>query len=69
MRKTRNLIVAAVAAGAVAVGGFALWNAKPAAPQVTFVSLKGEKITTAGLLGKVVLVTFWATYCVICIRE
>ncbi|MGE4110372.1 MAG: TlpA disulfide reductase family protein, partial [Burkholderiales bacterium] len=54
---------------AVAVGGFALWNAKPAAPQVTFVSLKGEKITTAGLLGKVVLVNFWATDCVICIRE
>lgn len=69
MRKTRILIVAALAAGAVALGGFALWNAKPAAPQVTFVSLQGEKITTADLRGKVVLVNFWATDCVICIRE
>lgn len=69
MRKTRILIVAALAAGAVGLGGFALWNAKPAAPQVTFVSLQGEKITTADLRGRVVLVNFWATDCVICIRE
>ena len=41
----------------------------PGLPQVTFVSLKGEKITTAGLKGKVVLVNFWATDCPICVRE
>jgi len=39
------------------------------APQVTFVSLKGEKIATAGLKGRVVLVNFWATDCPICIKE
>ncbi|MGA0023789.1 MAG: TlpA disulfide reductase family protein [Burkholderiales bacterium] len=69
MQKARSLIVAAVVVVTVALGGFLLWNAKPTAPQVTFVSLKGEKITTADLRGKVVLVNFWATDCVICVRE
>ena len=40
-----------------------------AAPQVAFVSLAGEKITIAGLKGRVVLVNFWATDCPICIKE
>jgi peroxiredoxin len=69
MTKTGNLILAAVVAVAIAFAAFALWKTKPAAPQATFVSLQGEKITTAGLRGKVVLVNFWATDCVVCIRE
>jgi len=70
MQKARNLIVAAVVAGAVALAGFALWwNTGRAAPQVTFVSLQGKKIAIADLRGKVVLVNFWATDCAICIRE
>lgn len=69
MLNARNLIVAAVVAGAVALGGFALLNAERAAPQVTFVSLQGKRITTDDLRGKVVLVNFWATDCVICIKE
>ena len=40
-----------------------------AAPQVTFVSLRGEKLSTGDLRGKVVLVNFWATDCAICVRE
>ena len=36
---------------------------------MTFVSLQGEKITTASLRGKVVLVNFWATDCVTCVKE
>jgi len=40
-----------------------------AAPQVTFTSLKGEKISMQSLRGKVVLVNFWATSCVGCIHE
>ena len=43
--------------------------ALPISPQVTFVSLQGEKITTADLRGKVVLVNFWATDCPGCIKE
>jgi len=39
------------------------------APQVTFVSLQGEKMTTQSLRGKVVLVTFWATDCAVCRKD
>ena len=69
MTKTGNRILALLVAGAIAFAAFALWNARPAAPQVTFVSLQGEKITTASLRGKVVLVNFWATDCVTCVKE
>jgi peroxiredoxin len=67
--KRIKLISAAIAAGAVIVVALLIWSAKPAAPQVTFVSLKGEKITTADLRGKVVLVNFWATDCAVCVKE
>jgi len=69
MSKTGKLILAAIITAAIAVSALALWKAKPAAPQVTFVSLQGEKITTASLRGKVALVNFWATDCAICVKE
>jgi len=69
MLKSRNLILVVVVAGAVVFAAFAIWSAKPAAPLVTFVSLQGEKITTADLRGKVVLVNFWATDCATCVKE
>ncbi|MBX3650477.1 MAG: TlpA family protein disulfide reductase [Burkholderiales bacterium] len=69
MTKTGNLILAAVVAGALTFAGFAIWSAEPAAPEVTFVSIKGEKITTESLRGRVVLVNFWATDCVTCVKE
>lgn len=69
MLKSRNLILAVVVTAVLAFAAFAIWSAKPAAPQVTFVSLQGEKITTADLRGKVVLVNFWATDCTTCIKE
>lgn len=69
MTRTGNFILAAVIAAAIACTAFVLWNRQPAAPQVTFVSLQGEKITTADLRGKVVLVNFWATDCAVCVRE
>lgn len=66
-RQRRYLLLAAIIAGAVALY-FAAMRA-PAAPEVTFVSIKGEKIATADLRGKVALVNFWATDCVICREE
>jgi peroxiredoxin len=39
------------------------------APEVQFNTIKGERITTSELRGKVVLVNFWATDCEICVRE
>ncbi len=43
--------------------------APKSAPDVTFVNLSGEKIPSKSLRGKVVIVNFWATSCVTCIRE
>jgi len=39
------------------------------APEVTYTSLSGEKITSQSLRGKVVMVNFWATSCATCIKE
>ena len=41
----------------------------PAAPAVIFTTIGGERVATADLHGKVVLVNFWATTCVVCMRE
>lgn len=42
---------------------------KQAAPDVTYVNLKGEKISSLSLRGKVVMVNFWATSCATCVAE
>ena len=39
------------------------------APDVTFITLSGQKITLKDLRGKPVIVTFWATDCPSCIEE
>jgi len=52
----------------VAVGVF-VYNDKPPAPGVAFTTLHGERLDTASLRGKVVLVNFWATTCSTCIAE
>jgi peroxiredoxin len=57
-------------AAAVAIPGMLGGCGQPAAaPQVTFVSLAGERIAARDLLGKVVIVKFWATDCAVCVRE
>ena len=62
-------VIAALVVAALAIGGYAAMNQKPAAPEVTFVSLTGQKISSQSLRGKVVMVNFWATSCVSCVRE
>lgn len=42
---------------------------KPQAPEVTFTTLEGKKISMQDLRGKTVLVNFWATDCPGCIKE
>ena len=62
----------AFAAAVIAGLGFAAYTSltsAPAAPQVTFTGIKGERITPADLRGKVVMVNFWATSCVTCVAE
>ncbi len=39
------------------------------APNVTFTTIEGKKISMASLKGKVVLVNFWATDCSVCVKE
>jgi peroxiredoxin len=64
-----KVVLAFLALGAVvAVAAYTFLRPTPA-PQVTFVTLKGEKITTHGLLGKIVYVDFWATDCPGCVKE
>lgn len=65
----RAPILAAVLVAAVTLLLLVVFARATPAPQVTFVSLQGEKIATAGLKGRVVLVNFWATDCPICVRE
>jgi thiol-disulfide isomerase/thioredoxin len=47
----------------------ALFGQAQAAPQVSFKTLQGEQLSTQQLRGKVVLVNFWATSCVTCVKE
>jgi len=51
-----------------AVAYFSVSSRQPA-PQVTYTDLNGQKITPESLKGKVVMVNFWATSCVTCIKE
>lgn len=42
---------------------------KSNAPEVTFTTIEGKKIAMAELKGKILLVNFWATDCLSCIKE
>ncbi|MEM7293269.1 MAG: TlpA disulfide reductase family protein, partial [Pseudomonadota bacterium] len=69
--KMKDLGIAAVALVFVAALAY-VWLAPgglSAAPNVTFKTLKGEQIELDDMRGKPVLVTFWATSCVGCMRE
>jgi peroxiredoxin len=67
MKKSAYLAAAMVAV-AIAVTGF-LALSREQAPQVGYVLLDGRKENFADLRGKVVLVNFWATSCVTCVKE
>ena len=45
------------------------FNKRMQAPDVTFTTLTGKTIQMADLKGKVVLVNFWSTDCLSCVRE
>ncbi|WP_394778343.1 TlpA family protein disulfide reductase [Undibacterium sp.] len=61
-------VIAAIALVTLGVVFFSLSN-KQQAPDVTFTNLKGEKISSQSLRGKVVMVNFWATSCETCVAE
>jgi len=62
-------VLAAVIIAALGAGAYVSLNQKQSAPPVTFLSIKGEKITPESLRGKVVMVNFWATSCTTCVGE
>src|SRR5688572_6327077 len=61
-------LIVALAVVAIAAGAAAL-RPTDAAPQVSFATLSGEALATSDLRGKVLLVNFWSTSCVVCLRE
>ena len=64
--------VLAMALAATAVTASALLagcGGRDPAPSFSYTLLDGAKASTESLRGKVVLVNFWATSCVICVRE
>jgi cytochrome c biogenesis protein CcmG, thiol:disulfide interchange protein DsbE len=72
----RTLLQGAAASAVVASGGLvparALGDARRTgdpAPPATLTTLDGEQIATRALLGNVVILTFWATWCVPCREE
>ncbi|WP_283444244.1 TlpA disulfide reductase family protein [Noviherbaspirillum suwonense] len=62
-------LLAGAAALAVAAVAYFTLTAQQAAPSVTFTSLDGQKFTSESLKGRVVMVNFWATSCVTCVKE
>src|SRR5512135_2728071 len=65
----KKIIVTVLAVGALVGIGVLLLTGKQAAPQATFTTLTGEKVTLESLRGKVVMVNFWATSCPGCVKE
>jgi len=67
--KLRNLILGLAVLAVAGFAGYGALFATAAAPAVTFTSLQGERVSTGDLRGRVVLVNFWATDCVVCVKE
>ncbi len=61
--------VVAILVVVVAVIGYFSLSGKDSAPEVSFTSLTGEKVSMQDLRGKVVMVNFWATSCATCVKE
>ena len=67
----RHLAIASLVVTAAAGGWLALGNSAghDPAPQVRYTLLDGKQVSTADLMGQVVLVNFWATSCTTCVAE
>ena len=72
MLKLKKLVIPLAILALLAFLVFSLTKnplANPLAPSVTFTTITGQKINMADLRGKVVLVSFWATDCSVCVKE
>lgn len=62
-------LLAAIAVLALAAFAYFSLSARQPAPSVSYTGLDGQKFSTESLKGKVVMVNFWATSCVTCVKE
>lgn len=72
MLKLKNLVIPMSTLVAIlALLAFLVFNLTkhPQAPNITFTTIEGKKISMSDLRGKVVLVNFWSTDCGVCVRE
>jgi len=65
----KNKLIFAAFAVAIAATAAFMFFPVASAPEVRFATLSGEALKTSDLRGKVVLVNFWATSCVSCVKE
>lgn len=68
-RRNGMRILAAIVILTLLVIGYLSWSSRDPAPDVVFTNLKGERITSQDLRGKVFMVNFWATSCTTCVAE
>jgi peroxiredoxin len=68
-RSRIKLLTFSAVAIAVACGAGVAVFSRQQAPDVTFISIDGQKISSQDLRGKVVMVNFWATSCATCVKE
>lgn len=66
MKKLVSIIFLACIVG---IATWFVYKPSPPAPAVTIETLNGQSIDLAKLKGQVVLVKFWATSCVTCIKQ
>ena len=69
MKLTRHLAAGLLVLAIGATATFAFIGKREAAPDVAFTLMDGTPSRISQLQGKVVLVSFWATTCPICIKE
>jgi peroxiredoxin len=70
MKAIRHLVAGLAVMGVCAAGYLAVrGTGHEAAPSVGYTLLDGQKSSLEQLRGKVVLVNFWATSCVTCVKE
>jgi thiol-disulfide isomerase/thioredoxin len=69
LSKLPRLIAATLIAGAVAAPAAAQHGAKDAPPELTLHTLAGDGVSLSEFRGEVVVVNFWATWCIPCREE
>ena len=70
--KPKALLIAAAFAAVLLAGPGSLWLAPgrlQQAPEVSFTTLQGQRLSMSSLRGRPVLVNFWASTCRVCLEE